>query len=296
MARARNIKPAFFKNELLAELHAFDRLLFIGLWCLADREGRIEDRHKRIKMELFPCDSYDVEHGLTELARCNFLRRYEANGIAVIELTSFMKHQTPHGSEKDSVLPSPDGSFTIHERTPSGHVIGAKRQNSAKLHENSSTSPVQAPVEPSACTGRAQCITALNPESRILNPDILNPEIEKTAQRKRRTQLAADFYPNETGVTAIEPTGLSMAVELEKFRNHHAAKGSVMADWQAAWRTWVGNAVKFSSSHRSTGRQAESFAERDERQARERWEEATGKRTRTVIDITPATELLERLQ
>ena len=115
-------------------------------------------------------------------------------------------------------------------------------------------------------------------------------------QRKRRTQLAADFYPTETGVTAIEPTGLSMAVELEKFRNHHAAKGSVMADWQAAWRTWVGNAVKFSSSHRSTGRQAESFAERDERQARERWEEATGKRTRTVIDITPANELLERLQ
>ena len=50
MSRARNIKPAFFKNELLAELDAFDRLLFIGLWCLADREGRTEDRPKRIKM------------------------------------------------------------------------------------------------------------------------------------------------------------------------------------------------------------------------------------------------------
>ena len=41
---------------------------------------------------------------------------------------------------------------------------------------------------------------------------------------------------------------------------------------------------------------AESFAERDERHARERYEEATGKRSRTVIDITPSTELLERLQ
>lgn len=39
MARARNIKPSFFKNEDLADLNPFDRLLFIGLWCLADREG-----------------------------------------------------------------------------------------------------------------------------------------------------------------------------------------------------------------------------------------------------------------
>ena len=54
MARARNIKPGLFSNEVIAELPAFDRLLFIGLWCLADREGRLEDRPKRIKMELFP--------------------------------------------------------------------------------------------------------------------------------------------------------------------------------------------------------------------------------------------------
>jgi hypothetical protein len=50
MARARNIKPAFFKNEQLVELGMSTRLLFIGLWCLADREGRLEDRPKRIKM------------------------------------------------------------------------------------------------------------------------------------------------------------------------------------------------------------------------------------------------------
>lgn len=31
-------------------------------------------------------------------------------------------------------------------------------------------------------------------------------------------------------------------MELQKFSDYHRAKGSVMADWQAAWRTWVGNA------------------------------------------------------
>lgn len=59
---------------------------------------------------------------------------------------------------------------------------------------------------------------------------------------KRRKQIPADFYPNETGVNAAEQKGINVAVELEKFRNYHQAKGSVMLDWQAAWRTWVGNA------------------------------------------------------
>ena len=31
MARARNIKPGLFSNEVIAELPAFDRLLFICL-------------------------------------------------------------------------------------------------------------------------------------------------------------------------------------------------------------------------------------------------------------------------
>jgi hypothetical protein len=26
--------------------------------------------------------------------------------------------------------------------------------------------------------------------------------------------------------------------ELERFRNYHFGKGSLMADWDAAWRTW----------------------------------------------------------
>ena len=41
MARARNIKPGFFRNADLAELTFEARLLFIGLWTLADSEGRL---------------------------------------------------------------------------------------------------------------------------------------------------------------------------------------------------------------------------------------------------------------
>ena len=37
------------------------RLLFVGLWTIADRNGRLEDRPKRIRAELFPYDEIDAD-------------------------------------------------------------------------------------------------------------------------------------------------------------------------------------------------------------------------------------------
>lgn len=109
MARARNIKPGFFKNELLAEMPAEIRLLFMGLWCLADREGRFEDRPKKIKMELFPCDDFSIEDGLCRLAKDGFLIRYEVDGKKYAQVVNFTKHQMPHHKEVQSEIPAPPG-------------------------------------------------------------------------------------------------------------------------------------------------------------------------------------------
>ncbi|WP_409266846.1 hypothetical protein [Massilia sp. BHUDP2] len=109
MARARNIKPGFFTNEELVELPFSTRLLFIGLWTLADREGRLEDKPKRIKMNLFPADSVDVDAALDELQASGFLKRYEVDGARFIQVLAFRKHQNPHRDEKASLIPAPDG-------------------------------------------------------------------------------------------------------------------------------------------------------------------------------------------
>lgn len=39
----------------------------------------------------------------------------------------------------------------------------------------------------------------------------------------------------------------------ERFKNHHQAKGTRFKDWRAAWRTWVGNEIKFSRDRRPNG-------------------------------------------
>jgi hypothetical protein len=61
MARARNIKPGFFANDVLAEIDPLGRLLFAGLWTIADREGRLEDRIKKIKAQILPYDDCDCD-------------------------------------------------------------------------------------------------------------------------------------------------------------------------------------------------------------------------------------------
>jgi len=107
MARTRIIKPGFFKNEELAECSAFARLLFAGLWTLADREGRLEDRPKRIKADIFPYDNLDCDALLNELSEKKFLVRYKSEGQYYIQIVNFVKHQQPHHKEIQSVIPSP---------------------------------------------------------------------------------------------------------------------------------------------------------------------------------------------
>jgi hypothetical protein len=104
--RARNLKPGFFKNEELAQINALGRILFEGLWCLADRKGRLEDRPQRIKIEILPYDDCNINDLLVILNEKKFITRYSVNGNKYIEINAFLKHQTPHWQEKDSIIPA----------------------------------------------------------------------------------------------------------------------------------------------------------------------------------------------
>lgn len=108
MARARNIKPSFFTNEVLGTEDPLVGLTFIGLWCLADKDGILEDRPLRIKAELFPYrEKLDVNRYLTVLERTRHIQRYEVNGNAYIKVLNFEKHQHPHHTEKARGYPQP---------------------------------------------------------------------------------------------------------------------------------------------------------------------------------------------
>ena len=110
MARARNIKPGFFTNDVLAEVHPLGRLLFAGLWTMADREGRLEDRPKKIKAQILPYDNANVDRLLKDLERLGFIQRYSVSGGQYIQISTFRRHQNPHQNEPPSTIPAPEDS------------------------------------------------------------------------------------------------------------------------------------------------------------------------------------------
>lgn len=112
--RIRTIRPEFFKDEEIADLKPVERLLFIGLWCMADRRGRLENRPRRIKAEILPYDSVSVEPLLDALAARKFIVRYHADGKDVIQIRTFEVHQRIIGkeAETESKLPGYNGETT----------------------------------------------------------------------------------------------------------------------------------------------------------------------------------------
>lgn len=110
MPRIRYLKPDFFSDEDLAE-HPFQtRIAFEGLWCFADKAGRMEDRPKYLKAMIFPYDKVDMEKELEILSLPKksgepFIQRYSVNGRAFIQILTWNEHQKPHHTEKDSEIP-----------------------------------------------------------------------------------------------------------------------------------------------------------------------------------------------
>ena len=213
MARARNLKPDFFRDAKVAKCDVWVRLLFAGLWTLADREGRLKDDPDQIGLDVFPRDGFDIEAGLRQLADLGLVERYEAGGVRVVWVRNFARHQNPHVNEQASTLPAaPDaGSASV---MPSDPVQGPEEHGACT---------VQAPEEHGASTGQAPEEHGATPaDSLVLIPD---SPIRTARDRPARTRAPAgavvDSAPfrvfqamaEETGADEAEATGRYKAAQ-----------------------------------------------------------------------------------
>ena len=235
MARARNIKPAFFTNDHLADVHPLGRLLFIGLWTVADREGRLEDRPRRIKAEVLPYDDVDCDTLLNQLAEHGFILRYSVDSKRFIQVLKFNKHQNPHMKEAASVIPAPDLTGTSTVQAP--NLTGS--------------SPAES-LNPLTDTGY------LNEDTGYLNADSggtanadaqaqapATPPAKPKPKTKRATQVPETWMPsdktrewaNAEGFTADQVNG-----QILRFVDHWRGKGETRKDWDATFRNWMRNA------------------------------------------------------
>lgn len=109
--RKRILSPDVLTDAELAEtLNPTERLFYIGLWTIADREGRLEDKPREIKLFTMPYDHFNVDKALQKCHEAKgILERYEVKGKQYIQINpdAWAKHQSIHANEKASVLPLP---------------------------------------------------------------------------------------------------------------------------------------------------------------------------------------------
>jgi hypothetical protein len=106
------------------------RLLFAGLWTIADREGRLEDRPVKIQAAVLPYDHINVDKALAELAAAGFVHRYSVGEQHYIQICTWRKHQRPHPREEGSTIPAEGSTKVNHEDAP-GSGPGPSRTSSS---------------------------------------------------------------------------------------------------------------------------------------------------------------------
>lgn len=89
MSRTRLLRPAFFSDERMARMSVWTRLIYIGLWTLADDAGYFERKPAEIGVALFPYEPSGrrrkrVDAALEELVTAGRVRWLECEEHGVI--------------------------------------------------------------------------------------------------------------------------------------------------------------------------------------------------------------------
>ena len=75
----------------------------------------------------------------------------------------------------------------------------------------------------------------------------------KPKRAKPKSKISEDAQPTDRDRQVAFDAGLhgqDFRTEWIRFRDYHISRGSLMADWQAAWRTWVSNHNRFAKPAR----------------------------------------------
>lgn len=126
MARIRTIKPEFFTSEDIVGLPLSARLLYIALWCEADREGRLYWKPQTFRIRYFPADSVDIQSAADALLERGLVKLY-GEGFACIP--SFRQHQHINPRESQSRLPAPDDACGTRGSRVSDAQVGRERKD-----------------------------------------------------------------------------------------------------------------------------------------------------------------------
>jgi hypothetical protein len=257
VARIRSVKPEFWADEELAMQVSRDgRLLYIGLWNLADEHGRLRGDPRYLKGQLFAYDDdlmpADLDRLVEELVVAGKAVRYRSGPSAYLFLPNLAKHQRLEAAKVESRLPAPS------DPSESAPVATVRADESARDPDVSARGADQ----PSLLYGAG----SMEPVAGSMGAP--PAPLRAGAASKRGTRIPEDFTVTQDMVAwaVQECPGVDGRAETQKFINYwrsKTGKDATKLDWPATWRNWMLNA----RDRYGTGARASPMATSDQRVA-----------------------------
>jgi hypothetical protein len=217
---ARNLwdDPAF-QNEPFSEREAWVWMICEAAWKPREkRVGKVIVQLNRGQLaasirfmaEAFSWHRNKADRFLKRLEKCNLIRVESGTGVNVITLCKYNEYQ---------LTPKSFGTEAGQKRDRSG-----TNENKGEIRE----------------------------EGKDIDTDVsiglFQEKPPKKTRRKPEVDLPEGWVPSDRNIQDATDKGLSekeIEDEADRFRNHHYSKQSRYRDWDAAWRTWIGNALRY---------------------------------------------------
>ena len=136
-------------------------------------------------------------------------------------------------------------ALAVAEGNPKRRSSNAERQARYRDRKAAQTVTNRNAVTPEPdVTNRNENVTNRNNVTDDISILSLESKKDKPPKHKKRNALPSDFYLNERmSGYAFQKQWPREKIDFQfrKFCNFHSAKGSLMANWEAAWRNWVDN-------------------------------------------------------
>ncbi|WP_078345161.1 hypothetical protein [Mycobacteroides chelonae] len=233
--RIRSIKPEFWRSQDISSIEDWaTRLLFIGLWSYVDDNGVGVDRVSNIAADLFaddlerdPSETFArVSRGLQQLAERFSIVRYEVDGRSYLFINGWAEHQRIDHPNVPR-YPLPDGTIAH----PTSEKPSRSRSSAKPSRKSRET------LAPGTGEQGNRGTEQKRENARKRDADPLTP-VEPIAPPL--SVIPDDWEPNLVHRSKAKALGITdLDGAAESFRNHALMQGRIVANWDAAFASWL---------------------------------------------------------
>lgn len=271
--KKRMIDPEIFSDDALGMCGPIASLLFLGLQCSCDCEGKQLFKPLKIKAQIFPYYDVDINAEIQKLINIGYVKVYEANSIAILKIVNFSKLQQVYHKERSLELPDEGDSLSLSEASSKLTLSLAKATpNTNNNIINTNT------LKEGECEGEPINTPALKPKPK--------PDLEKLGSHFKATKEQIQDLISQDG-------DLEFKTRVQTINDYCAATGKAYKDYPAAYRNFRKRDKEKISTKSNAPPRNESRYERSQRNSRELHEKIMREQNQDISTLETSVFLLE---